>query len=565
MEVMTERSDSWRPLPKSQSTRRRRVRAVAVLEAGPRPRPLRRRRHMRRARPGRHDLLQHRRPASARGRSFLYLALTMAPFAIVAPLIGPFLDRARGGRRWVVVAIERRSGVDLPHHDGRPRQPAALPASVRHAGAGQGLRRRPCGLGAHRGEHGRRAGGGQLQAPAPVWDRRLRCRHPSGAGDAHRRLGPGCSPWRWHCSSPPRSPALRIPRTQVAPTEASEAERAELRGIGILLAASAMGLVRGIVGFLTFLLAFDLRGGDAPTWHFGVVLACTGAGALLGSAIAPVLRRAYSEERMLVIVLGITVVAGLATAYLGGLSGAAILRGHRCHRIDHGQAGVRLARAARRARRQPRPLLRPLRDAVPGHLGDRRHHPRRARHPGSARLPHRRDHGRLRVVLLHRRRARRQRRACRLDRRPVPASPPTPAWPVSPDHDRRRRRTCRPRSDEGHRSDQGQARPRTNPRRALPPRRHGRSGRRRSGRRTPPSRPGPVCRPAGVSAGAPAPQTRVEPRPAPQAQRSMRASQRPGASTSAGVGSISGPDQRRRRPSSPARSMTPSTNLEPRS
>ena len=46
-----------------------------------------------------------------------------------------------------------------------------------------------------------------------------------------------------------------------------------------------MGLVRGIVGFLTFLLLFDLR--DDPTWHFGVVLVLSGVGALLGSASPP--------------------------------------------------------------------------------------------------------------------------------------------------------------------------------------------------------------------------------------------------------------------------------------
>ena len=56
--------------------------------------------------------------------------------------------------------------------------------------------------------------------------------------------------------------ALRIPPTQVAAAPATAAESAELRGVGILLAASAMGLVRGIVGFLTFLLLFDLR--DEP-------------------------------------------------------------------------------------------------------------------------------------------------------------------------------------------------------------------------------------------------------------------------------------------------------------
>lgn len=40
--------------------------------------------------------------AEARGNVALYLALTMAPFAVVAPVIGPFLDRFRHGRRWAI-------------------------------------------------------------------------------------------------------------------------------------------------------------------------------------------------------------------------------------------------------------------------------------------------------------------------------------------------------------------------------------------------------------------------------------------------------------------------------
>lgn len=40
----------------------------------------------------------------ARGQVALFLALTMLPFAIVAPLIGPFLDRFAHGRRWAIGA-----------------------------------------------------------------------------------------------------------------------------------------------------------------------------------------------------------------------------------------------------------------------------------------------------------------------------------------------------------------------------------------------------------------------------------------------------------------------------
>ncbi|MEO6702129.1 MAG: MFS transporter [Jatrophihabitantaceae bacterium] len=37
-----------------------------------------------------------------RGNVFLYLLMTMAPFAVVAPVIGPALDRVQHGRRWVM-------------------------------------------------------------------------------------------------------------------------------------------------------------------------------------------------------------------------------------------------------------------------------------------------------------------------------------------------------------------------------------------------------------------------------------------------------------------------------
>ncbi|MEP7737622.1 MFS transporter [Nocardioides sp. 31GB23] len=38
----------------------------------------------------------------ARGQVALFLGLTMLPFAIVAPLVGPFLDRFSHGRRWAI-------------------------------------------------------------------------------------------------------------------------------------------------------------------------------------------------------------------------------------------------------------------------------------------------------------------------------------------------------------------------------------------------------------------------------------------------------------------------------
>ena len=56
------------------------------------------------------------------------------------------------------------------------------------------------------------------------------------------------SPSRW-----------RVPKVQVAAEPEPPRDEAELRGAGVLLARLGHGLLRGIVGFLTFLLAFSLR------------------------------------------------------------------------------------------------------------------------------------------------------------------------------------------------------------------------------------------------------------------------------------------------------------------
>ncbi len=340
---MTE-PDGWRPLPKSQSTGAaafvlspfsKLARAHALSVAGDTCIAL--------ALAG--SLFFNISPGEARWKVFLYLALTMAPFAIVAPLIGPFLDRAKGGRRWMVVGSNAGRAViclimmdDLDSLLLFPQAFAALVLAKSYSVARAALVPTVVSTDDELVE-----ANSKLQLISGIVG--FAAAIPAGLAMLIAD-SPGVLAVAVALFVAAAFASLRIPGNQVAPTEATEAERAELRGIGIVLAASAMGLVRGIVGFLTFLLAFDLRGGDAPTWHFGVVLACTGAGALLGSAIAPVLRRTYSEERILAIVLAITVVAGSGDR-LPRRTGR---RGHprrvSGHRIDHRQAGVRLARPA---------------------------------------------------------------------------------------------------------------------------------------------------------------------------------------------------------------------------
>src|SRR6059058_6339205 len=50
-------------------------------------------------------------PGAARGRVALSLILTMAPFAIVAPFLGPAIDRVQGGRRATLVVAAAGRGI----------------------------------------------------------------------------------------------------------------------------------------------------------------------------------------------------------------------------------------------------------------------------------------------------------------------------------------------------------------------------------------------------------------------------------------------------------------------
>jgi MFS-type transporter involved in bile tolerance (Atg22 family) len=74
-----------------------------------------------------------------------------------------------------------------------------------------------------------------------------------------------------------------------------------------------MGVLRAVVGFLSFLLAFELREAGDPSWFFGLVIAASAVGALGGAALAPRLRAVVKEERILF--------AGLVSVALAGIVG----------------------------------------------------------------------------------------------------------------------------------------------------------------------------------------------------------------------------------------------------
>ena len=263
-------------------------------------------------------------PEAARSKVFLYLALTMAPFAIVAPLVGPALDRSAGGRRWMVVGSSLLRAVicalmidDVDSLLLFPEAFALLVLAKSYHVAKSALVPTTVSSDEALVEANSKLAliSGVVGFAAAI---------PGGI-----LLRFGGSEWVLALATVVFAAgvfvAWRIPKTQVADRPETDEAREELRGVGVLLAASAMGLFRGVVGFLTFLLAFSLRTGDAPTWHFGVVLALSAGGALAGAGLAPFLRQHAPEERIIAALLGVVAVTGAVAAWFGGLVGASLL------------------------------------------------------------------------------------------------------------------------------------------------------------------------------------------------------------------------------------------------
>ena len=180
----------------------------------------------------------------------------------------------------------------------------------------------------------------------------------------------------------------------------------------VILALSAMSILRGLVGFLTFLLAFSLhRNGNAPGWY-GFMLASSVAGALVGVVIVPRVRKvAEPSRRCWRVSLWTVALAAALAAFVGGIVIQALLAFVVGVAGAAEQAGLRRPGAALCPDRGPGPGLRPLRDAAAARVGDRR------AGAGGGHAP-------------ARRRGRRDRRGGGGDGPVVPDEPARPAPPV---------------------------------------------------------------------------------------------------------------------------------------
>src|SRR4051794_36716866 len=246
--------------------------------------------------------------SSSREKVLLYLLVTMLPFAVVAPVLGPALDYRRSGRRLlVVVSMLGRAVLAL------------MMARWISDPAPAGLLVYPLAFGILVLAKGYSVAKSAL-VPALVED-------PSELVKANSRLalvsviattvGGGPAFLVQEVFGPEWSLrfaavvfvvggilATKIPRVRIEQSaQEARLEREELHQPSILLAGSAMAVMRGAVGFLAFFAAFSLK---SNLFALGVAATMAVVGGFVGNVIGPHVRRVLREEQMVAAALLVT-------------------------------------------------------------------------------------------------------------------------------------------------------------------------------------------------------------------------------------------------------------------
>lgn len=292
-------------------------------------------------------------PNAARGKVTLSLVLTMAPFAVVAPFLGPAIDRSRRGRRFMVVgsclgrAVVGYLMARVLHELWLfPAAFAALVLSKAYAVAKTSLvpaavtsddelveaNAKLAIVGVLAGFAAAVPGVVALKLLGAQWALYLSAVIFVAAGvfgvrvedtRAARPVGPNRAPVGGPIAGA-GAEARAAPETEAEAEPTPPAvEHRPGQDVAISSAAAAMALLRALVGFLTFLVAFGFRHRGAPSWWFGVVLAASMAGSLLASGLAAPIRRVVREEALIGACLAVVAVASVVIARLHGALWAA--------------------------------------------------------------------------------------------------------------------------------------------------------------------------------------------------------------------------------------------------
>lgn len=262
-------------------------------------------------------------PDAARTKVILFLAVSMAPFAIVAPFVGPLVDRMRGGQRMVVlmVAILRAFVLIgmMRSLDSLALFPLAFASlvlaktySIAKSSLVPSTISDPDGLVAANSKLGQVAGITGFIVVIPVGLLQLISSQAALGFGVIAFLGAALN-------------AKRQPKSVVATTPADALETEELHSAGVVAAANAMRVLRGIVGFMFFHLAFWLRREIAGTAWFGLAIGLSGLATLGANFAGPSLRKKMRVETMLLLSLVFVGMVGIGTAWYGRITGGILL------------------------------------------------------------------------------------------------------------------------------------------------------------------------------------------------------------------------------------------------
>ncbi|MEO6653444.1 MAG: MFS transporter [Ilumatobacteraceae bacterium] len=254
-------------------------------------------------------------PNGARSKVLGFLLVSFAPFLVVAPMIGPLIDRVRGGRRLIVqlVAVGRIvvQLLMIRFVDDVALFPLVFVAlvlqktyTVSKSALVPAVVRSDTELVEANSKLGLIAGLAGVVAVAPAAALQF------WVGTTFTLLYGAILFGVALCAALRLAPELA--------TRADAPSAATVTTTGLQLAWVAMLILRGAAGFMLFHLAFLFRGQIDEKVLLGAAVGLSSVGTMLGNAVAPRLRRLIHEERMITVALGLPAAAGLVAAIAGG-------------------------------------------------------------------------------------------------------------------------------------------------------------------------------------------------------------------------------------------------------
>ena len=256
-------------------------------------------------------------PNGARSRVLGFLLVSFAPFLVVAPMIGPAIDRIRGGRRLIVqITAGARIALQLlmvQFADDILLFPLVFVAlilqktyAVSKSAIVPAVVRSELELVEANSKLGVIAGVAGTVAVIPAGALQL------GIGSSATFL------YGAIVFAAALVLSLSLPREQEVRTDRPSAASADVATTGLQLAWVAMLILRACAGFMLFHLAFWFRGQEDERMLLGLAVGLSSVGTLIGNSVAPRLRRTLHEERMLGLSLALPAIVGLAAAIIGG-------------------------------------------------------------------------------------------------------------------------------------------------------------------------------------------------------------------------------------------------------